>query len=181
MLRYLKWDVSQKCVIYLTPQQHHTSEHLFHQWKIWIKTPTHHFSIVYTRHLFSWINSRGNAMHLAMGFHCLLVFKWHNTFKTCHLWIWITLACGLVYCDFTNDEFLGLYPIWSPWDPRICSHVISCFESQHNSYCILGYLMSTLPKKSQNSLCLILLDNQEESEAEECHRTFFINRDGRHI
>ena len=40
-----------------------------------------------------------------------LEFKWHNDLETRHPWIWIASACDLVDSDFTNDEFLGHYPI----------------------------------------------------------------------
>ena len=59
---------------------------------------------------FSRITSRGNAMHLTMGFHSWLEVKWHDL-GTRHPWIWIAPPCGLVFSDFTNDEFLCHYPI----------------------------------------------------------------------
>ena len=43
-----------------------------------------------------------------------LEFKWHNDLETRHPWIWIASACGLVDSDFTNDAFLGHYPILQP-------------------------------------------------------------------
>ena len=40
-----------------------------------------------------------------------LEFKWHNDLEKRHQWIWIASACILDDSDFTNDEFLGHYPI----------------------------------------------------------------------
>ena len=58
---------------------------------------------------------------LQHGFQGWLEFRWHNDLETCHLWIWITSVCGLVYSDFMNDKFLGYYTILiagAEWFPR---------------------------------------------------------------
>ena len=39
------------------------------------------------------------------------IVVWSNDLETHHLWIQIASACGLVDSDFTNDKFLGHYPI----------------------------------------------------------------------
>ena len=51
-----------------------------------------------------------------------ILVDWSLSGITRHPLIWIASACGLVDSDFTNDEFLGLYPIlmfgghgWLTW------------------------------------------------------------------
>ena len=62
-----------------------------------------------------------------LNFSCL-EFKWYNDLETRHPWIWIASACGLVDSDFTNDEFLGHYPI------RKSTHFEARFYSNYEYY-----------------------------------------------
>ena len=52
-----------------------------------------------------------NVSNTVYQYFSWLEFKWHNDLETRHPWIRIASACGLVDSDFTNDEFLGHYPI----------------------------------------------------------------------